>query len=117
MDGIGRELFSNAKLILVYLVLVGGFVIGTLLFSKGINKLLDTVRKPFFFVICGLSIGSVASVFFGNDCMNIYHTWKKADILIEIPVGVAFLLVGVAITLGIYLWSKRKETKNAEKNI
>ena len=45
MDGIGRELLSNFRLILVYVVLLVGFAIGTILFSKIINKLLNTVRK------------------------------------------------------------------------
>ena len=71
MNGIGRELLSNVRLIFVYIMLMVGFVIGTLMFSKIINKLLDNFRKSFFFVICGLSIGSVVSVFFGNDCMDI----------------------------------------------
>ena len=34
MDGIGRELLSNFRLILVYVVLLVGFAIGTILFSK-----------------------------------------------------------------------------------
>ena len=63
INGISRELFSSPKLILVYVMLAVGFVIGILLFSKIINKMLLSFRKQFFFLICGLSIGSIISVF------------------------------------------------------
>lgn len=115
MNGIGRELLSNVRLIFVYIMLMVGFVIGTLMFSKIINKLLDNFRKSFFFVICGLSIGSVVSVFFGNDCMDIYKGWTGADMVFDIPIGVLALAVGFAITFGIYWISKFKARD--EKNI
>lgn len=115
MNGIGRELLSNVRLIFVYIMLMVGFVIGILMFSKIINKLLDNFRKSFFFVICGLSIGSVVSVFFGNDCMDIYKGWTGADMVFDIPIGVLALAVGFAITFGIYWISKFKARD--EKNI
>lgn len=109
MDGIGRELLSNFRLILVYVVLLVGFAIGTILFSKIINKLLNTVRKSFFFVICGLSVGSVLAVFLGNDCMAIYSSWTSSAMLTDILLGTALLLVGFALSFALYLVSKRKD--------
>ena len=109
MDGIGRELLSNFRLILVYVVLLVGFAIGTILFSKIINKLLNTVRKSFFFVICGLSVGSVLAVFLGNDCMAIYSSWTSSAMLTDILLGTALLLVGFALSFALYLVSKKKE--------
>lgn len=109
MDGIGRELLSNFRLILVYFVLLLGFAIGTILFSKIINKLLNTVRKSFFFVICGLSVGSVFAVFLGNDCMSIYQQWTTTAMLTDILLGTALLLVGFALSFALYRVSKKKE--------
>ncbi len=109
MNGIGRELLSNFRLILVYVVLLVGFAIGTIIFSKIINKLLNTVRKSFFFVICGLSVGSVLAVFLGNDCMAIYSSWTSSAMLTDILLGTALLLVGFALSFALYLVSKRKE--------
>lgn len=109
MDGIGRELLSNFRLLLVYVMLVVGFVIGTLMFSKIINRLLDKARKSFFFVICGLSIGSIVSVFLGNDCMDIYNSWNLSKMALDIPLGVLALVVGFALTFMLYLLNERKE--------
>ena len=117
IGGIGRELFSNVKLIFIYVVLVIGFVIGTLLFSKGINKLLDKQKIPFYFVICGLSISSVISVFLGNDCITIYKSWNEVGIgnspmLKEIIIGAVLLVIGLMATLAIYFVNKKIEQKN-----
>lgn len=117
MDGISRELLSDMSLVLVYLVLFVGFVIGTLLFSKGIDRLLNTAKKTFFFVICGLSVGSVASVFFGNDCMSIYRSWSASNMMTDILLGVVALFIGIAITFSVYFLNKRKESKTVQKNI
>ena len=110
MDGIGRELFSNFGLIMVYVILLVGFVIGTLLFSKIINKLLENARIKFFFVICGLSIGSVFAVFLGNDCMDIYKGWTNATMVSDILIGFAVLLVGFAISFALYIYDKKRES-------
>ena len=109
MNGIGRELLSNFRLILVYVVLLIGFAIGTILFSKIINKLLNTVRKSFFFVICGLSVGSAVAVFLGNECMDIYKGWTNAQMAKDILLGLALMLVGFALSFALYLFNKRKE--------
>lgn len=118
LNGVGSKLFSDFKLLLVYLMLGLGFVIGLLLFSKIINRLLEKQRKPFFFTICGLSIGSMISVFLGNECMDIYKTWHGSDMIIDLIVGAVALAVGFGITFVLYIYDKKREEKNLveEKN-
>jgi putative membrane protein len=107
INGISRTIFSNIRLMLVYVVMVVGFVIGTLLFSKIIDKLLNNFRKPFFFTICGLSVGSIISVFLGNDCMGIYKSWGDS-IVRDIVFGVIFLAVGFGFSFVFYIVDKKK---------
>ena len=107
INGISRTIFSNIRLMLVYVVMVVGFVIGTLLFSKIIDKLLNNFRKPFFFTICGLSVGSIISVFLGNDCMGIYKSWGDS-IVRDIVFGVLFLAVGFGLSFIFYIVDKKK---------
>ncbi|MBQ7788055.1 MAG: DUF368 domain-containing protein [Clostridia bacterium] len=116
MGSIGIELFSNFKLLLVYVVLVVGFVIGTLLFSKIINKLLNTAKTSFFFVICGLSVSSAISVFIGNDCMDIYRTWTRNNMLKDILFGILLLIIGFALSFAFYIYTTKKEQKQSETN-
>lgn len=118
LNGVGSELFTDFKLLLVYVMLGVGFVIGILLFSKVINRLLDRQRKPFFYTICGLSIGSMLAVFLGNECVDIYASWQGTRMAVDLVVGAVSLAVGFAITFAIYLYDKKKEQKKLaeEKN-
>ena len=113
LEGVGGELFSNVRLLLVYVSLIIGFVIGILLFSKAISKLLEARRKPFFFAICGLSVGSVFAVFLGNECVEIYNGWITNVLIRDIIVGVVALAIGFTGTFLLYIWDRKKQ-KNEE---
>ena len=112
MDGVGFNLLSDFKLLMVYVVLVVGFVVGLLLFSKLINKLLTNYKVPFFFVICGLSFGSMLSVFFGNECLGIYRTWNGGNMTGELLFGILAFAIGFVATFLLYLYDKKKDSKN-----
>lgn len=118
LNGVGTELFSDFKLMLVYIMLGVGFIIGILLFSKIINRLLEKRRKPFFFTICGLSIGSMIAVFLGNECFDIYKSWQAGGMVTDMILGIVALAVGFGITFLLYLYDKKKQQKNLvnEKN-
>ena len=113
MNSIGRELLSNIKLLFVFVCLAIGFVAGTLMFSKIINNLLNRCRIAFFFVICGLSIGSVISVFMGNDCVDIYKTWTSSTMTKDILIGIITFAIGFAITFALYMMNRKKEENNS----
>jgi len=80
--------------------------------------LLDKQRTPFFFTICGLSIGSMLAVFLGNECVDIYAGWKGSGMVVDIVVGIVAFVAGFAITFMLYLYDKKKEQakKSEEKN-
>ena len=94
-----------------------GFLIGTLMFSKIISKLLVTKRIQFFFVICGLSIGSMVSVFLGNECLEIYNTWTNTEMVKDLIFGFVALILGFIVTFMIYLYDKKKNIKIDESTI
>lgn len=111
LNGIGSEMLKDFKLMLVYICLVIGFVIGILMFSKVINFLLEKKRRMFFYTICGLSIGSVISVFLGNECLDIYSNWNAESALLDLIIGVIALALGFAVTFALYLFDKKRELK------
>ena len=114
LDNIGFELLGNFKLLMVYVTMVIGFVIGILLFSKVINRLLDRQKTPFFFAICGLSLGSMIAVFFGNECLDIYAEWTVQSMAKEIIFGVISFAVAFAGTILLYIYDKKKSEKARE---
>ena len=114
LDNVGFELLGNFKLLMVYVTLVIGFVIGILLFSKIINKLLERQKIPFFFAICGLSLGSMISVFFGNECLDIYKEWTRQTVAKEIIFGVIAFALAFVGTFLLYIYDKKKSQKQEE---
>lgn len=117
IDGVSIDLLKNVNLLLIYLSLAMGFLIGTLMFSKIISKLLVTKRIQFFFVICGLSIGSMVSVFLGNECLEIYNTWTNTEMVKDLIFGFVALILGFIVTFMIYLYDKKKNIKIDESTI
>ena len=117
IDGVSIDLLKNVNLLLIYLSLAMGFLIGTLMFSKIISKLLETKRIQFFFVICGLSIGSMVSVFLGNECLEIYNTWTNTEMVKDLIFGFVALILGFIVTFMIYLYDKKKNIKIDESTI
>ena len=112
IDGVSIELLKDVNLLLIYLSLAIGFLIGTLMFSKIISKLLETKRTQFFFIICGLSIGSMISVFLGNECLVIYKSWTDASMINDLIFGLLAIILGFMITFAIYLYDKKKNINN-----
>ncbi len=106
MNNIGFDLLKDLNLLLVYIMLVIGFIIGMLLFSNIINKILDKHRKPFFFLICGLSLASIISIFLGKDCIEIYKTWDRTDVL-GIIVAFILLVCGICCSYMLYIYDKK----------
>ena len=112
LNGIGSELLHDFKLLLVYICIIVGFAIGILTFSKVINFLLEKKRRLFFYTICGLSIGSVISVFLGNECLEIYDLWNVGSAAIDLCIGAVALALGFAITFALYIYDKKRIEKN-----
>ncbi len=92
IGSLGFDMLKDIRLLLVYLVMGLGFLVGVFLFSKGVEKILNCARVPFFFAIAGISIGSVISVFVGKDCVDIYKAWQFPELFIELFCGLVLLI-------------------------
>lgn len=125
IGGLGLDLITDFPKLMVYVTMGVGFLIGVFTFSRGIEKILTKARKPFFFAITGISIGSVISVFVGKDCVEIYKAWEFPELLIEITVGLTVLLCAFAFSFILTRYTEKKEAEmekikeleNQEKNI
>lgn len=116
LEGISLSSFFNLKVLLVYVMLFLGFIIGLLFFSNLINKILSQRRKLFFFLVCGLSISSIVSIFISHDCLSIYQQWSSTVLLTKnIALGIIFIIIGFIITYLLYLQAPNDATKSALK--
>ena len=118
IGNLGREMLSDFRIFLVYVVMGCGFLVGVFTFSKAVEAILNKARVPFFFVISGISVGSVISVFIGKDCVDIYKLWEFPELFIELFLGITLLICAFVLSYMFTRFSSKREMENltAEKN-
>ena len=85
-------ILANPEVILLYFTLALGFGVGLLLLSRILSDILKKHKGTAFFMIVGLSVGSILSMFFGTDMMACY---KSMVSLPAFPIGTLLLGVGL----------------------
>ena len=113
IGNLGFGILKDGKIFLVYFIMGVGFLSGVFLFSKGVEALLNKARVGFFFVITGISVGSIISVFIGNDCVDIYKSWVYPSFIFELICGIVILLCAFILS---YLFTTTQERKVALNN-
>lgn len=99
----------NYKNILVIICFIVGGVLGIILLSSFINNILNKRRNEFMHLICGLLISSILCVFLEEDCIEIYKSFSRSNIIFNILIGLIFIVCGMIITTIIF-------TNKGEKN-
>ena len=87
---------QNPAVLGVYACLVVGFLVGLVVVSKGMNKLLQRRRVPTFFTVAGMSLGSVITMFYNPEIVAYYGKWGSDFAWWELLLGIALFAGGVA---------------------
>ncbi len=107
---------SNPLVLLAFGSMVVGFVLGIIMFSKGINKLLEKKRDATYCTIVGLSLGSIVSMFLNPEVWSVYTSWKSAGaVVFDVAIGLILLIVGIAITYLLVRYQRNKNSKEGRK--
>lgn len=105
-------LSEEPRWILFLFLFVLGFIVGFFLLSKVLTKLFEEHKKTMYFLISGLSLGSIVSIFYNSDVAGVYSARAKGegnmtlDLAVGIPLFVIFTVV--AFLLVIYQIKKTK---------
>lgn len=100
---------ANPQVFLVYLCLVIGFAAGLVTFSKALTKIFDRAKKPAFFLITGLSLGSVVTMFFNPDVYAVYKSWAAGSpFALDLSLGIALFAVGCAVAYLFVRYERKK---------
>lgn len=103
---------SNPMIFAVYAGLGMGFLAGIFTFSKLLTFLFGRARHTSYFMIVGLSLGSIVSMFCNGDIIATYLTWAESGIhVFDLVLGIALFAVGV---VGAYLLVRYQRKKDAE---
>ena len=101
LDSISTEyIINNPKIILLYISIIVGFIIGMLTLSKLITFILTKRKKETYFLIVGLSISSVISLFYNPDIYSVYVSWINGNIIMiyDISIGIILFILGIILS-------------------
>ena len=104
-------ILENPSVLLLYFALAVGFGGGLLFLSRILSDLLKRHKGTAFFLIVGLSLGSILSMFLGTDMMACYKAFAAAP---AFPVGKLFFgiglfAVGFALAYLLVLYEKKHD--------
>lgn len=104
------DIQNNPQILLVYLCLGVGFLIGLISCSKLLTILFEHHRKKAFFCILGLSFGSIVSMFFNPDTYSIYQSWSAGttSMALDFGLGIAFFIIGAIASYLLVRYERNK---------
>ena len=106
---------ENPLVLLPLLLLVIGFAIGLVVFSKVLNKLFEKRRDTTFTVIVGLSAGSIATMFLNPDIYAVYTSWASVgETFKNLGIGLVLLAVGFVISYLLVKYQRRLDLKTKQ---
>lgn len=106
---------ENPMVFLVYGCLAVGLLIGLVSVSKLLSGLLGKFHGNCFYCIAGLSLGSIVTMFFNSDMMEIYHNFdfSQTKTIVDLSLGIGLFILGL---VGAYLLV-RVERKKTDQNL
>ncbi|MDE5546663.1 MAG: DUF368 domain-containing protein [Anaeroplasmataceae bacterium] len=102
---------ANPTIIGIYISLIIGFIIGMISFSSFLTKVFNKNRKLAFFMIVGLSLGSILSMFFNPDIYETYQSWIHGNMSFGLDLGFGILLfiIGILLAASFLKYEKRQK--------
>lgn len=103
---------QNPSIFLVYICLIIGFAIGLVTVSKGVSALIKKDKTKTFWTISGLSLGSILTMFFNPEVVEVYRGWgTNGNCLRDILIGVVVFAVGILISYWFVNLERKKDKK------
>lgn len=110
---------NNPSIIIVYLSLIVGFLIGCAVISNVINILITKFKNNIYFIFIGLSLGSVIGLFINTDMLKVYNSWTISSTFpyLDVLLGIFLFAIGIFLAYQFVLYSRKRNISNnqAEK--
>jgi len=104
------EIFSMPNWIIFLVLMVIGFLVGYFLISKVINHFFTYKRVTMFYLITGLNFGSIVSIFYNSEILDVYKMWAngQGNLTLDLSVGIPLFVVCVALSFLLTLYKDKK---------
>ncbi len=100
---------QNPAVFGVYACLAVGFLLGLVTFSKLLTAIFARRRAAAFFVIAGLSLGSIVTMFFNPDVYAVYGSWAQALDVTDLTLGIVLFVLGVVAAYLFVRYERKKK--------
>lgn len=106
---------QNPAIFLIYAGLGLGLLAGVLTFSKFLTYLFSKCRQTAYFLIVGLSLGSILSMFCNGDMLATYLLWAQSGVnILDILLGVVLFAIGVWSAYLLVRYQRKKDAKGTQ---
>lgn len=114
MDAISITTLSNEpRWIAFLLLLLVGFVVGFFLLSKVMSYFFTKHKKTMYFLVTGLTVGSIVSVFYNSDVKSVYDSWAigQGNMALDLGLGIPLFVVFAAIAFALVVYQKKRNAR------
>ncbi len=96
LNSIDKDVLLGSPLVLLLLAALGiGFIIGIVCISRIFSAIIKRHKGTAFYMVVGLSFGSIASMFLNTDVYTVYVGWVQNGISVPaVIVGIVLLVLG-----------------------
>ena len=101
----------NPQIFLIYGGLAIGFILGVLLFSKLLTAIFEKARHTAYFMVVGLSLGSIMSMFCNGDVIKIYLSWQSGVNFLDLFLGAGLFITGLIGAYSLVVYQRKKDEK------
>ena len=114
MDSVSMTYWKgNPMIFAVYAGLGIGFLAGLFTFSKFLTYLFGKARHTSYFMIVGLSLGSIVSMFCNGDVITTYLAWAQNGVnVLDLVLGIVLFAVGVVGAYLLVCYQRKKDAEN-----
>ncbi len=107
---------QNPLVFAVYACLLVGFAAGLLASSKGLSVLLEKKKAPSFFAVSGLALGSLLTMFFNPEVLEVYGSWSEGAFFApHLVAGVLLFAAGACLSYAFVRYERKKEAEKGKK--
>lgn len=104
---------ENPAVFLIYIAFGVGLIIGIITFSQLLTHCFGRARHTSYFLIVGLSLGSILSMFCNGDIMETYLLWAQNGVqVLDIILGILLFIGGIVGAYALVRYQRKKDAEN-----
>lgn len=106
-------LMEEPRWIAFILLLILGFLVGFFVLSKVMSHFFTKHKTSTYFMVTGLTFGSIISVFYNSDVKAVYDAWAigEGNMALDLGLGIPLFFIFAAIAFGLIYYQKKKNAQ------